>query len=158
LALKHGRPAWQVHALDFSADALQVARANAHRLQIPVTFHQGEWLTGIEGIFDAIVSNPPYIAAHDPHLTDLRCEPLQALVSGADGLDDLRAIVSQAPPRLKCGGWLLLEHGYDQALAVRSLLQSAGFQQIQSRRDLSGIERCSGGQWNATTQGATTPF
>ena len=94
-----------------------------------------------------IVSNPPYIAAADPHLAALTHEPLQALASGADGLDDLRTIIDQARTRLSAGGWLLLEHGYDQAEAVRRLLTTAGFTQVQSRRDLAGIERCSGGQW-----------
>jgi release factor glutamine methyltransferase len=149
LALKYNRPQWQVHALDFSTHALQVARANAEHLQLPVIFHQCAWLSGVDGAFDAIVSNPPYVAAHDPHLAALHHEPLQALVSGADGLDDLRTIIAQAPQRLKPGGWLLLEHGYDQAHAVRDLLQSEGFTQVQSRRDLSGIERCSGGCWRS---------
>ena len=91
------------------------------------------------------MSNPPYIAAADPHLQALRHEPPQALASGADGLDDLRAIITQAPRHLRASGWLLLEHGYDQAPAVRALLTAAGFAQVQSRCDLAGIERCSGG-------------
>jgi release factor glutamine methyltransferase len=97
--------------------------------------------------FDVIVSNPPYIADADPHLAALAYEPLQALTSGPDGLDDLRAIIAQAPACLKPGGWLLLEHGYDQAEAVRQLLQVKGFVEVQSRKDLVGIERCSGGRW-----------
>jgi release factor glutamine methyltransferase len=101
----------------------------------------------VDGLFDAIVSNPPYIASADPHLAALTHEPLQALASGTDGLEDIRTIVAQAPGRLKPGGWLLLEHGYDQATAVRALLTAAGLAQVQSRRDLAGIERCSGGQW-----------
>jgi release factor glutamine methyltransferase len=149
LALQQSRPLWQVHALDFSADALAVARANAERLQLPVVFHQGAWLEGVRDCFAVIVANPPYIAAHDPHLMDLAHEPLQALASGGDGLDDMRAIVGQATGRLRMGGWLLLEHGHDQAEAVRRLLRAAGFNQVQSRRDLAGIERCSGGQWTA---------
>jgi release factor glutamine methyltransferase len=146
LALKATRPDLQVSALDFSLDALAVARANAERLQLHVQFQQGSWLDGVQGRFDAIVSNPPYIAAQDEHLAALTFEPLPALASGADGLDDIRCIVTQAPAHLQPGGWLLLEHGYDQAPAVRGLLQSAGFINIQSRQDLSGIERCSGGQ------------
>ncbi len=147
LALKHSRPHWQVHALDYSTDALAVAGANATRLALPVEFHQGAWLQGVQQTFALIVSNPPYIAAEDAHLAALTHEPLQALASGADGLDDIRRIVQQARSHLQAGGWLLLEHGYDQAAAVRTLLQEAGFTQVQSRRDLAGIERCSGGQW-----------
>lgn len=147
LALKHGRPTWDVYALDRSADALAVARANAERLGLDLHLHQGDWLQDMESNFALIVANPPYIAAADPHLDQLQHEPLQALASGAQGLDDLAVIVAQAPQHLAPGGWLLLEHGYDQADAVRTLLQRAGFLQVQSRRDLSGIHRCSGGQW-----------
>lgn len=146
LALKATRPDLQVNAVDYSEAALAVARANALRLQLNVHFQQGSWLDGVQAQFHAIVSNPPYIAAQDPHLSALTHEPLQALASGADGLDDIRHIITQAPARLHAGGWLLLEHGYDQAAAVRGLLQEAGFSAVQSRRDLSGIERCSGGQ------------
>ena len=96
--------------------------------------------------FELVASNPPYIATGDPHLPALKHEPIAALVSGADGLDDLRAIITGAPPHLRPGGWLLLEHGWDQAAAVRALLQAAGFADVQSRRDLAGIERCSGGR------------
>ena len=147
LALKHQRPDAQVHARDFSADALEVARANAQGLHLEVAFSQGSWLERIEGRFDAIVSNPPYIAQGDPHLPALAHEPLQALVSGRDGLDDIRAIIAQAPAHLHDGAWLLLEHGYDQAPAVRALLGAAGFSEVQSRQDLAGIARCSGGRW-----------
>lgn len=147
LALKHSRPSLQVSAVDFSADALTVARANAGRLKLDVTFSQGSWLDSVQGVFDAIVSNPPYIRSDDRHLAALTHEPLSALASGADGLDDIRTIIQQAPPHLRSGGWLLLEHGYDQALAVRTLLTQAGFDDAQSRRDLAGIERCSGARW-----------
>jgi release factor glutamine methyltransferase len=150
LALKASRPALQVYASDFSAEALAVAQANAHRLHLNVQFCQGAWLAAMPpgtASFFLIVSNPPYIAAEDPHLAALRHEPLQALASGADGLRDLRLITAQAPAHLQAGGWLLLEHGYDQASAVRELLLAAGFSHVQSRRDLHGIERCSGGQW-----------
>jgi release factor glutamine methyltransferase len=149
LALKHSRPALQVQAVDYSTDALTVARANAQRLQLDVQFQQASWLTGVSGRFHTIVSNPPYINADDPHLAALEHEPLEALASGADGLDDIRAIIDQAPVHLRPGGWLLLEHGYDQAPAVRALLSAAGFSAVQSRRDLAGIERCSGGCWAA---------
>ena len=147
LALKHQRPDVHMHACDISADALAVAKANAQRLGLEVAFSQGAWLAGLSQVFDAVVSNPPYIADADPHLAALAHEPKQALTSGADGLDDLRAIIAQAPACLKPGGWLLLEHGYDQASAVRQLLQAKGFVEVQSRKDLAGIERCSGGRW-----------
>jgi len=147
LALKHQRPDVQMYARDFSADALEVARANAHRLGLEITFSQGTWLDGVQGRFDAIVSNPPYIAQDDPHLPALAHEPLQALVSGPDGLDDVRTLIAQAPAHLTPGAWLLLEHGYDQAPAVCALLGAAGFSAVQSRQDLAGIARCSGGRW-----------
>ncbi len=146
LALKAARPALRVSATDASADALQVARANAARLQLAIEFMQGSWLAPIGGRYHAIVSNPPYIAAQDPHLSALTHEPLRALVSGEDGLHDIRQIILQARAHLHPGGWLLLEHGYDQAAAVRVLLQEAGFEDVQSRRDLGGILRCSGGR------------
>ncbi|MBA3057136.1 MAG: peptide chain release factor N(5)-glutamine methyltransferase [Gammaproteobacteria bacterium] len=149
LALKATRPALDVSALDFSFDALAVAQANAQRLGLALRLHQGSWLTALAqplARFDLIVSNPPYIAAQDVHLAALIHEPLQALTSGADGLDDIRQIISQAPAHLNPGGWLLLEHGYDQAAKVRDLLLAAGFKEVQLRRDLNGIERCSGGR------------
>ncbi len=145
LALKATRPDLRLSAIDYSKEALAVARANAQRLQLDVQFQQGSWLDDVQGRFQAIVSNPPYIAAQDQHLSALTHEPLQALASGPDGLDDIRRIISQAPGHLLLGGWLLLEHGFDQAAAVRDLLATAGFCDVQSRRDLSGIERCSGG-------------
>ncbi len=145
LALKHTRPDLQVSAVDFSTDALAVAQTNALRLNLQVQFTQGSWLDGLQGQhFDLIVSNPPYIASADHHLAALKHEPLQALASGADGLDDIRSIIRQAVNHLVPGGWLLLEHGYDQAAAVRALLADAGLLHAESRRDLAGIERCSG--------------
>jgi release factor glutamine methyltransferase len=144
LALQATRADLQVHALDYSQHALAVAQGNARRLGLPVQFRQGSWLDGMTGCFDAIVSNPPYIAEADPHLAALAHEPPQALTSGADGLDDIRTIIRQAPAHLTPGGWLLLEHGYDQAPAVQALLQAAGLQAVQSRHDLGGIARCSG--------------
>ena len=145
LALCYARPDASVLAVDASADALAVARTNATRLGLPVRFAQGSWLNGIRGPFDAIVSNPPYIPAQDPHLAALTHEPLSALASGADGLADIRQIIAQAPGRLAPGGWLLLEHGWDQAGAVQALLRAAGFAQVQGRNDLAGMARCSGG-------------
>ena len=147
LALQHQRPDATVLAVDASPDALAVAQANATRLGLAVQFRHGQWMEGLEGVFDAIVSNPPYIPAADPHLAALTHEPLQALASGADGLEDLRTLIAQAPAHLKPGGWLLLEHGWDQADAVSALLRSAGLEQVQGRKDLAGIVRCSGGRW-----------
>jgi release factor glutamine methyltransferase len=148
LALKHARPDAQVSAVDASADALAVASANAKRLALPVDFHHGSWLVPLNGrTFDAIVSNPPYVASDDAHLAALKHEPLSALASGVDGLDDIRLIVRQAAQHLKPNGWLLLEHGYDQAHAVQTLLGNQGFVNVQSRPDLAGILRCTGGQW-----------
>jgi release factor glutamine methyltransferase len=146
LALKANRPRARVEAVDTSEAALEVARANAARLALDVRFVRAAWLAGNEERYDLVASNPPYVRDGDPHLAALRHEPLQALAAGRDGLDDLRSIVAQAPAHLRPGGWLLLEHGYDQAAAVRELLTGAGLRQVQSRRDLAGIERCSGGQ------------
>ncbi len=148
LALKHSRPDATVSAVDASAEALAVAIANAERLALPVMFHHGSWLTPLNRrTFDAIVSNPPYVASDDMHLAALKHEPLSALASGADGLDDIRTLVREAAQHLKPNGWLLLEHGYDQAHAVQTLLGNQGFVNVQSRPDLAGILRCSGGQW-----------
>ena len=144
LALQQQRPAAQVTAVDASADALAVASANAQRLNLPVRCVLSHWMDDVPGPFELIVSNPPYVAEGDPHLAALTHEPLQALASGPDGLDDIRQIIAHAPSRLAPGGWLLLEHGWDQATAVQALLRTAGFVQVQSRRDLSGIERCTG--------------
>lgn len=134
-------------AVDASPSALQVAQANGQALQLAVTWQLSHWFREVQGQFDLLVSNPPYIAEGDPHLPALRHEPRQALVSGADGLDDLRELIEQAPGHLKANGWLLLEHGHDQASAVQALMRQRGFAQVQSRQDLAGIERCTGGQW-----------
>jgi len=150
LALKAQRPALTVHAIDSSESALVLAHVNAQRLGLKINFSQGYWFAGLADTstrFACVVSNPPYIAEQDPHLAALTHEPLQALTSGIDGLDDIRHIIEHAPAYLKPGGWLLLEHGYNQANVVRDILQQHGFNQIQSHRDLSGIERCSGGQY-----------
>ncbi|MEW5903670.1 MAG: peptide chain release factor N(5)-glutamine methyltransferase [Pseudomonadota bacterium] len=150
LAIAYGRPQAEVVAVDASAAALAVAQENAQRLALAnVRCLLSDWFAGVpDTAFDLIVSNPPYIPDADPHLTqgDLRFEPRSALASGADGLADIRRIVAQAGAYLKPGGWLLLEHGYDQALAVRGLLQAAGFVEVFSARDLGGIERVSGGR------------
>lgn len=147
LAIARHCPQARVEAVDRSEDALAVARANAARLALPVNFRLADWLEGAGTGLDLVVSNPPYIARDDEHLAALVHEPLSALAAGTDGLDDLRAIARQAPAHLGPGGWLLMEHGWDQAGPVRALLEVAGFARVRSRRDLAGIERASGGQW-----------
>ncbi|WP_027016189.1 peptide chain release factor N(5)-glutamine methyltransferase [Comamonas composti] len=148
LALKSQRPQARVLAVDASEQALAVAQANAERLQLALEFARGSWLEPLAGErFALIVSNPPYIREDDEHMPALRHEPRQALTSGADGLDDLRAIVAQAAAHLERGGWLLMEHGWDQAQAVAALLEQSGFTRIEHRQDLSGTARCTGGQW-----------
>ena len=156
LALQRARPDAKVDAVDASADALAVARANAERLGLPVRFSLADWLEGAGAGYALIVSNPPYIASGDPHLDALTHEPMSALVAGADGLDDLRRIVQAAPAHLQDGGWLLLEHGHDQSDAVCALLRARGFSQVGVRHDLGGIARCAGGAWpaRATPAGA----
>lgn len=148
LAIKHRYPAATVEALDLSAGALQAAQANAQRLGLDVRFHQGDWWTPLAGRrFDLIVSNPPYIAGNDPHLAALRHEPLQALTPGGDGLSALQTLVEGAPAHLRPGGWLLLEHGFDQSDAVTQALRAAGFEAVECRRDLGAQPRVSGGRW-----------
>ena len=137
----------KVTATDFSTQALAVASQNARQLGIDVQFIHSNWFEKVSDQYHVIASNPPYIAISDPHLSALTHEPSTALTAGADGLSDIRQIVQVAPDRLKPGGWLLLEHGYDQASAVCALLAHRGFVQVQSRNDLAGIARCSGGQW-----------
>lgn len=150
LSLAKDRPQWNVTAVDRVQEAVALAERNRQRLHLDnaqvLTSH---WFSAVEGLrFDLILSNPPYIASNDPHLVegDVRFEPSSALVSGSDGLDDLRLIVSQAPAHLEPGGWLLLEHGYDQGAAVRELLSRHGFEQIQTRRDLGEHERITFGR------------
>ena len=145
LAIAHVCPQAQVSASDISADALAVAQANAQRLGLPVQFALGPWLQPWAGQrFGLIVSNPPYVAEPDPHWPGLRHEPRLALAAGPDGLDALRWLVNHAAAHLNPGGWLLLEHGHDQADAVQTLLRSHGWQQVQSRLDEAGIRRCTG--------------
>jgi release factor glutamine methyltransferase len=145
LALARERPSARMLATDASADALAVAQANARRLGIGnVRFAQGDWCEALgDERFDVIVSNPPYIEAADPHLGrgDLRFEPAAALASGADGLDAIRAIATGARGRLRDGGWLLLEHGYDQGPRVRDLLSGLGYVAVSTARDVEGRER-----------------
>ena len=146
------RPQAQVTLVDASANALDDARVNAHRHAVANTaLLCSDWFATLgDARYDLIVSNPPYIAAGDAHLQqgDLRFEPQSALAAGADGLDDIRRIVAEAPSHLLSGGWLLCEHGHDQADACTELLQQAGFKEVFSARDLAGIRRVSGGRWN----------
>jgi release factor glutamine methyltransferase len=150
LAIAQACPRAEVLAGDASAAALAVAQENARALGVSnVRFIQSDWFAALgTQRFALIVSNPPYIAAGDPHLVqgDVRFEPVSALVSGSDGLDDIRQIITRSPAHLEAGGWLLLEHGYDQAARVRGLLQAAGFDDVFSACDLAGIERVSGGR------------
>jgi len=160
VAIASVRPDVQVWAVDRSGKALAVAARNAARLLDgtrpggPVQLVQSDWYDALDRTlrFDVIVSNPPYIASGDPHLSegDLRFEPRGALTDEADGLSAIRAIIAGAPARfVECGGVLWLEHGYDQATAVRALLVEAGFAAVRSECDLAGIERISGGEWQA---------
>jgi release factor glutamine methyltransferase len=141
-----------VTAIDASQAALAVASENARRLLVQpnVETRLGNWYGSLRGeTFSLIAANPPYVAAADPHLLlgDLRFEPRAALAAGADGLDDLRVIVAGAPTHLNSGGWLLCEHGYDQAHNVRELFIAAGFGAVFCAPDLAGILRVTGGQW-----------
>ncbi|MEW6694651.1 MAG: peptide chain release factor N(5)-glutamine methyltransferase [Pseudomonadota bacterium] len=178
LAVQHARPRARVWGLDSSADALQVAAANGRRLGLPVRWLCGHWWAdwaawpaaagaapaathaprdapAWPARFDLVLANPPYLRADDPHLPALRHEPRSALVAGDDGLADLRAIIAGAPARLATGGWLLLEHGWDQADAVAALLRARGFADIDHRHDLGGHRRCTGGRWPHDTPADT---
>lgn len=151
LALACERPAWQVLGVDRVSEAVQLAERNRARLGLGnARFVESVWFSTLGGErFALIVGNPPYIAADDRHLNegDVRFEPASALVAGEDGLDDIRRIVAEAPAHLEAGGWLLLEHGYDQAEAVRALFAARGFAAVESRRDLGGHQRITLGQW-----------
>lgn len=148
LALAQAVPGCALTATDASDAALAVAADNARRLGWVLRLAAGSWWSAVgDRVFDLAVSNPPYVAAADPHLHALRHEPALALVAGADGLDAIREIVAGASPHLRPGGWLLIEHGCEQADAVRALLIAAAFTAVESRRDLAGRWRCSGGRW-----------
>lgn len=143
-------PHVQITAVDASSRALAVAQKNADALKARVAFRAGSWFEPLPGTrFDVIVSNPPYIKADDPHLAqgDVRFEPPSALASGPDGLDDIRTIMATSPGHLKPGGWLLFEHGYDQAEAMVAVMEQGGFTAIEQHRDLAGIIRVTLGQW-----------
>jgi release factor glutamine methyltransferase len=146
LALASERADARIAATDNSAAALAVARANAEQLKLDLTFIHGRWFEPLAGQrFDLIVSNPPYVAAGDPHLQSLRDEPSTALVAGGDGLEDLLEISRDAAAHLEPAGWLLLEHGAEQGDPVRQLLLRAGFSSVETRKDLAGQERATGG-------------
>jgi release factor glutamine methyltransferase len=169
LAIASERPLAKIVAVDSSIAALDVARSNAKALaflsreqcavqdgtsvsrgRMPIEIVHGDWFAPLHGqCFDVIVSNPPYLAADDPHLDrgDLRFEPRAALASGSDGLDAIRTIAGSAPTHLLAGGWLLLEHGWEQGAAVRALLAGSGFMEIATHRDIEARERVTCGRW-----------
>jgi len=150
LAVVHAAPWVRMTATDASAPALDVARRNAAQLALPLEIIAGDWWQPLAGRrFALALANPPYVASADPHLRALAHEPPQALASGLDGLDALRCIVAGAPAHLAPGAWLFVEHGFDQGDAVRGLLGAAGFQSIETRHDLAGMPRCTGGRWPA---------
>lgn len=147
VSVARASPGARLAATDVDPAALAVARANAQAHGVDLELLSGSWWSPLAGrCFDVVLSNPPYIAGDDPHLPALRHEPRHALTPGGDGLDALRAIVGGAPPHLEPGGWLLVEHGFDQGAAVRALFTAAGLHRVQTRCDLAGIERCTGGQ------------
>lgn len=149
LALAHERPQWKIYATDLSESALAVAKTNASRLNLSnIVFNQGRWCAALpDQKFDIIVSNPPYIAHDDPHLDPnvLATEPALALISEQNGLEDINHIIQEAKKYLKPGGQLLLEHGFAQAELVQQQLIKAGYQNIQSKQDFSGLNRVTTG-------------
>ena len=151
LALATERPQARIVATDQSLAALAVARRNAQRLNlVTIEFRQGDWCVPLAGErFDLIAANPPYVAVADPRWrrSELRFEPSDALISGPGGLDALRTIIAQAPDHLKPGGWLVLEHGYDQGEAVPALLRERGFDEVTDHQDAAGVSRSSSGHW-----------
>ncbi|MHA7834539.1 MAG: HemK/PrmC family methyltransferase, partial [Algiphilus sp.] len=147
VVLARERPDCQLIATDRSPQALRVARGNGRHHACPVLWLCADWTAALAAqSVDALVSNPPYIAEGDPHLADLAAEPVSALVSGPDGLDAIRTIIGDAGRVLRPSGYLLLEHGWDQAETVRALLCDAGFEGVESVRDLNGHERVSLGR------------
>lgn len=149
LAIASERPRCSITASDISPQALDVARANAERLSLSnVAFHEGPWFTPFrDQCFDIILSNPPYVAEGDPHLAegDLPAEPRVALVAGPSGMEMLTTIAQQASRHLKTGGWLLMEHGYDQGTSVADLLSKANYHHVRTWRDPAGMERITSG-------------
>jgi len=147
--LKHQQPNCLATAIDLSEDAIMVAQRNATRHRLDITFKQGDWLAPVaDQTFDLLISNPPYIESQDPHLDqgDVRFEPKTALISGTDGLNDIRKLISQAQNHLKTKGWLMIEHGYQQGNTVQKLFQQAGFYHIETRQDYGQRPRITIGQ------------
>jgi release factor glutamine methyltransferase len=151
LALASERPRWSLSAVELNREAARLAGTNASNLGLDLNVLQGSWFEPVAGTFDLIVSNPPYIDPQDKHLSegDVRFEPESALVASDHGLADLKLIIEQAPDYLEPGGWLLLEHGYDQAEQVCEYLRMRGFLEVENRRDLGGNPRISGGKWQS---------
>lgn len=151
LALASERPRWSLSAVELNREAARLAGTNASNLGLDLNVLQGSWFEPVAGTFDLIVSNPPYIDPQDKHLSegDVRFEPESALVASEHGLADLKLIIEQAPDYLEPGGWLLLEHGYDQAEQVCEYLRMRGFLEVENRRDLGGNPRISGGKWQS---------
>ncbi|MCL4405904.1 MAG: peptide chain release factor N(5)-glutamine methyltransferase [Firmicutes bacterium] len=149
IALAYERPAWQIHATDQSEEALLVAKENANTYHLPIHFHLGHWCEVLPPIqFDAIVSNPPYIAEHDFAFSEktLAFEPKSALVSNEMGFSALKMIIETAYPHLQRGGWLVLEHGFDQAALVQEMMKKRGYSSVSTYRDYAGIERITVGK------------
>ncbi len=150
LAMASEKPGWQVSGVDVMPDAVALAKSNARKNQLEsVLFYQSHWFDSVDGQFDLIVSNPPYIDSNDPHLSqgDVRFEPSSALVADQHGLSDLAHIIEHSQGYLTQGGWLLLEHGYQQSDAVSQALMQRGFSSVSTRYDLGGQPRITGGQW-----------
>ena len=143
LSLANECPSWRITATDINPETLAVAKENAQNLELTVSFKESAWFDAINDRFDLVISNPPYIESDDPHLQqgDLRFEPAGALASGQDGLDDIRLLVKQALKHLKKDGYLLLEHGYQQADAVRNLMTKAGYTDIETHQDIEDRDR-----------------
>ena len=155
LAVRRSAPWAEVTAVDLSEAALEVARENARRLDLDVEFVSGSWWAPLPARdFELVVSNPPYVAGADAHLQALRHEPLAALTPGGDGLAAIQSVIDGACGHLVAGGWLLLEHGHDQSEAVQQRLAAAGFVKCETRCDLAGLPRCTGGRWPGPGDGA----
>lgn len=151
LALAGARPDWRIIATDISRAALEVARENGRSCAARVEFLQSDWFDAIDpGRFDLIVSNPPYVAAADGHLQlgDVRFEPRLALAGGASGMECIEAIATRARDRMRSGGWLILEHGYDQGARCLALFRDLGYTEVDDVADLSGVARVCAGRWS----------
>ena len=148
IALAHSCQELTVVACDNSEDALGVAAENARRHKTQIDFYRSDWFEQLPSTrWDVVVSNPPYIAANDPHLVSLKAEPSSALIADDDGMADLNTLIEQSPNFLNAGGWLMVEHGYDQAESVRAAMIKRGFREVRSATDLGGIERVTQGRY-----------